>query len=298
MIAIEFPTAWQTYLAARAWYPDFPDPVTPEPVSGVLEAVERSSAQVVLLDAYGVLHQGGPGFPWARAAFHQLRCRNLELLLLTNDASGDKQAIAERNGSRGFLVSPSEIVAGVDLLPDLLKERPLHWGVAGSWGNPFAHLMTQPTQLGESPNLWDRVEGILLLDTDTWTAGLQRNLAQTMRVNPRPLVVCNPDVACPYEGGAVSGEPGYFLYQACPDADITFLGKPFPGVYDRAAALFPHIPRSRFLAVGDSPHTDVLGARAAGMKALMVQTGFTAGQDPVALFEQSGIWPDYIAPRL
>ncbi|GAB6053886.1 HAD family hydrolase [Magnetospira thiophila] len=297
MIAIEFPTAWRTYCAA-SWYPACPSPTVPVPVSGVLDAVDQSGARVVLLDAYGVLHQGGAGFPWAQAAFARLRERDVALLILTNDASGDKLAIAERNTARGFPVTPREIIAGVDLLPSLLAERPLNWGVVGSWSVPFPDLMGHLPRLDERLEPWDEVEGLILLDTDTWTARLQHNLRATLQKSPRPLVICNPDVACPYEGGVISAEPGYFVHQAYPEGDITFLGKPFAGVYERAAALFPDVPRSRFLAVGDSPHTDVLGARAAGMRALLVQTGFTAGQPLLNLFEESGIWPDFVAPRL
>ncbi len=296
MQTLTFDVAWETYLALRPRLPAVPPPVVPRRVSGVIEAAEQ--ADVVLLDAYGVLHAGGAGFPWARTAFDELRRRGKAILLLTNDASGDKRAIAHRNASRGFAVGPDEIIAGVDLLPEALAGSDRRWGVSGSWGHPFPDLMAGMRALGDAPDPWDAVDGIVLVDTDTWTSGRQRNLARALRRRPRPLIVCNPDVACPYEGGAMSAEPGFFVHRADPPDDVMFLGKPFPGVYDRAARRFPDVPRSRFLAVGDTPHTDILGARAAGMRALMVRTGFTAGRAPEPLFEQSGLWPDFIAETL
>ena len=54
----------------------------------------------------------------------------------------------------------------------------------------------------------------------------------------------------------------------------------------------------RVLCVGDTLHTDILGARAAGCRAMLVESGFLAGRDPLALAAESGIWPDFIAPGL
>jgi ribonucleotide monophosphatase NagD (HAD superfamily) len=49
--------------------------------------------------------------------------------------------------------------------------------------------------------------------------------------------------------------------------------------------------------VGDTLHTDILGASAAGMATLLVSAhGSLAGMDINACIEYSGISPDYIAP--
>lgn len=91
------------------------------------------------------------------------------------------------------------------------------------------------------------------------------------------MVVCNPDVACPY-GDRISAEPGFYAHMLAARglADVTFLGKPFRGVYDLVGQRFPNVARERMLMVGDSPHTDVLGARGAGMNVLLVECGFLA----------------------
>ena len=52
------------------------------------------------------------------------------------------------------------------------------------------------------------------------------------------------------------------------------------------------------LCVGDTLHTDILGGRAAGCRTLLIEDGFMRGADPLALAQESGIWPDFIAPRL
>ena len=47
---------------------------------------------------------------------------------------------------------------------------------------------------------------------------------------------------------------------------------------------------------GTDPQLDEL--RAAGCATLLIEDGFMRGVDALALARESGIWPDFIAPRL
>ncbi len=78
----------------------------------------------------------------------------------------------------------------------------------------------------------------------------------------------------------------------------SFCGKPFPAIYALMRARHPEVPLERVLCVGDTLHTDILGGRAAGCRTLLIEDGFCRGQDALALAAESGIWPDFIAPRL
>jgi beta-phosphoglucomutase-like phosphatase (HAD superfamily) len=60
-------------------------------------------------------------------------------------------------------------------------------------------------------------------------------------------------------------------------------GKPDPAVYEPVMELLGPIPKARILAIGDSPHTDLAGAQAAGIDALWALTGLAGealGADP------------------
>jgi len=58
------------------------------------------------------------------------------------------------------------------------------------------------------------------------------------------------------------------------------------------------VPRARILMVGDSLHTDILGAQAAGIRsALVTGYGVLCGADVAAAIAHAGIRPDYILPR-
>ncbi|MCP5373024.1 MAG: HAD hydrolase-like protein [Hyphomicrobiales bacterium] len=296
MLPIDFDTAWRTYRAAEAYLPAKAPAVRPRRVSGLREVA--GDFDLIVLDAYGVLHDGGDGFPFAQAAVAELQAAGKAVCVLTNDASGDKAQVAARSAQRGYDFAADAIVAGTDLLPDHL-DRFDGWGVVASWPLPYPQRLDALPRLDRDRAAYDAVAGILFLDSDTWTTAAQRALTDSLCAAPRPVLVANPDVACP-QGGGMTAEPGFYLHWAGAAAGVTpaFIGKPHGGVYDLVKARHPHVPPARMLAVGDTPHTDILGARAAGLRAMLVETGFTRGRDPLALAADSGIWPDFVAPRL
>ena len=298
MLTLSFKEAWRTYLAAAPGMPAPAPAVTPRPVSGVGELIDRFD--LFVLDAYGVMNLGETAIPPALEAFRALRQADRPVCILTNDAAGDKETIAAGHRRRGFDVEAADIVAGMDLLPETLARFPDtgNFGVVASWTLPCPELLGAMTLLDSDEAAYDAVDGIVVLDT-VWTVEKTAILMGTLGRRSRPLIVCNPDVACPY-GRELSAEPGYFLHRIAEETGVTaiYLGKPHIGVYERVAARHPGIPRHRMLAVGDTPHTDILGARAAGMGALLVESGFCHGQDTLDLCDESGVWPDFIAPHL
>jgi ribonucleotide monophosphatase NagD (HAD superfamily) len=52
------------------------------------------------------------------------------------------------------------------------------------------------------------------------------------------------------------------------------------------------------LMVGDSPHTDILGARGVGMRCLLIEGGFLRQRDSAECFVQAGLWPDFVSAIL
>jgi ribonucleotide monophosphatase NagD (HAD superfamily) len=70
--------------------------------------------------------------------------------------------------------------------------------------------------------------------------------------------------------------------------EVTWIGKPYPGIYRAAAKLIGNPPR--VLCIGDSAEHDVAGGRAAGFATLLVLQGVSAGHDPALLSPQ----PDYL----
>lgn len=92
---------------------------------------------------------------------------------------------------------------------------------------------------------------------------------------------------------------------------VTYEGKPHAPIYELArgrinALAGRDVPKSKILAVGDGPKTDIVGANRFGVASLFVAGGIHGAlnakglnaQDLTAIFESEGGWPTYAIPEL
>ena len=263
-------------------------------VSAILDDID-----VVLLDAWGVLNVGKVAIPGAAQAVAAMKRRGCHVLLLSNDAS-DKGAMAANHRARGFPFLGDDIISTQELLPLAVKrfQDVKRWGVIAYAGWPIDQLGAGYAPLDES---LDKFDGFIFLSVAQWSGEDQAALSSALIKRPRPVIVGNPDVVAPEETGLLSAKPGYFAHRLADEVGATpiFLGKPFPDIFALAKSRFHDVPADRFLMVGDTPHTDILGAQAAGMKsALITGHGFLKGQDWRAVCARTGIWPDFVAATL
>ena len=139
-----------------------------------------------------------------------------------------------------------------------------------------------------------------MIGSAAWTEQRQALLEAALQDHPRPIWVGNPDMVAPRETG-FSIEPGHFAHRLADRTGITlqFFGKPFANIFDLAfQRLDATVPRARIVMVGDSLHTDILGAHAAGIgSALIADYGFFAGYDIADAIKSAGIEPDHILSR-
>lgn len=298
MLFLSFAEAWRTYLYARPRLPSYPPVVNPQRVSGLIEAVGRGNHQLVVFDAYGVLHTGGEGFASAQAALIELRRRGVATCVVTNDVTHDATEVAAGLARRGYDFAPEDVISGRSLLPAVLAgaQGEGTFGLVASHPEAMVDQFPRLVPLGLDAAAYDAVDGVLFVDTNHWTDAHAELLERSLIARPRPMVVCNPDVGCPYNG-QISAEPGYFAHRIAAQGgkDPIFLGKPFPAIYQRVMDRFPDIPAASMLMVGDSPHTDILGARRLGMRCLLVEGGFLSGFDALAHCQEAKLLPDYIA---
>jgi glycerol 3-phosphatase-2 len=297
--SLSFDLAWREYLAAAPRLPTAPSPVTPRRISGIAEIT--GDFDLVVLDAWGVLNLGDTPIPTAAPAVAALRRLGKRLVVLSNDGAADKAMAVAKHRRRGFDFTAAEIISGVDLWLDMLQTLPPleQLGLAADDPLPFADLTTRMVRLGADVAAYDRVSAFVMLSCDDWTEASQALLHASLARRPRPLIIGNPDIVSPGID-TIGIEPGYYAHRLAAALGLTpvFLGKPFPAIYDRVAACHPDVPPGRVLCVGDTPHTDVLGGRNAGYRTMLVEDGFCRGRDAMALCRESGIWPDFIAPRL
>jgi ribonucleotide monophosphatase NagD (HAD superfamily) len=296
---LSFDAAWAAYRRAEPRLPPKPPPVAPRRIAGIAEILDE--VDLVLLDAWGVLNIGDRVIPSALDAVKALRRAGKRLMILSNSGSHDPAESIARHNRRGFDFRLDEIVTGLDLLPGTLARLalPTPLGLIADPPAPCRAITGAMLPLGDDPADYDRVSGVVFLSSDGWSEARQARLEASLARRPRPLLVGNPDIVSP-EPGYMNCEPGYYAHRiaAATVVEPVFLGKPFAPVYERARRRHADVPPERVLCVGDTPHTDVLGGRCAGFRTLLVEDGFCAGRDALALSAECGIWPDFVAPRL
>jgi glycerol-1-phosphatase len=145
------------------------------------------------------------------------------------------------------------------------------------------------------------MKSFIMLGSLKWDPVWQEMLLNSLKDNPRPLFVANPDLVAPHET-KFSIEPAYYISLLIKNGvHLPFwLGKPFPTIFeidlDRINELSGrHIPLSRIGMVGDNLHTDILGANSFGLKSiLMTKYGLLRKSNVGEIIKRTNIVPDYI----
>jgi HAD superfamily hydrolase (TIGR01459 family) len=289
--------AFVRYEAIRPRLPAAAFPATSIRAATLADVADRYDAFV--LDAFGVLNVGDTPIPGAVARMAELRRLGKRLVVLTNAASYPRATALAKYRRLGFDFTADEVVSSRDVAVARLAEVApnLVWSAITAGDDSFADIPASVTDLIDGSADWDRAEGFLFLSSARWDAALQARLTETLRRRPRPLVVANPDLVAPREGG-LTAEPGLYAHDIADALRVhpIWYGKPFRDAFVEAALRLGNPPAHRIAMVGDTLHTDVLGGRAAGMGTVLIAAhGLFAGRDVTPYITRSGIRPEVIA---
>ncbi|MEM9344282.1 MAG: HAD-IIA family hydrolase [Pseudomonadota bacterium] len=256
---------------------------------------------VFLLDAFGVLNVGETVIPGAPEAVSALQDAGKRVLVVSNAASVGTDILLDKYTALGFQFARDDIVTSRATLASKMNgNRDDAWGVVAPAQADLGDLgLTNAKLLRDDPEPYDACDSVLLIGTGDWTDARQDLLEAALRRRRKPVVVANPDIVAPREAG-FSVEPGHIAHRLADVADVTpvFYGKPFANIYDMVFDRLGPVNRARVVMVGDSLHTDILGARAYGIaSALIPGFGFFAGGDVDAAIERTDIRPDYLVDR-
>jgi len=254
------------------------------------------------LDAFGVLNIGETAIPGVAERIERLRAKGKRVLIVSNAAGFPHTMLEAKYQRLGYSFDSKDIVTSRTALMAEVDSKPgFHWGLMATPSAGLGELeRLSLSYLEDDPSVYARVDGFLMIGSAAWNVQRQALLEQALQTNPRPVWVGNPDIVAPREHG-FSTEPGHFAHQLADRTGIVpkFYGKPFQNIYDLAfQRLDAGITRDRVVMVGDSLHTDILGAHTAGIRsALIAEYGFFAGQDAEDAIARSGIAPDHILTR-
>lgn len=300
MTAISAEEAFQAYEAVRHRLPD----VTPTDQSYVQAQTLDELADdfdVFLLDAFGVLNIGETAIPGTRERIERFRAAGKTVLVVSNAAGFPHAALMEKYTKLGYDFAPEDVITSrATLLAGLNGQRGLHWGLMATRSTGLRDLEgLNLTYLEEHPEPYAAVDGFLMIGAAAWTEARQALLEEALQKRPRPVLVGNPDIVAPRETG-FSTEPGHFAHRLADRTKVApeFFGKPFTNIFEMAFKRLGPVDKLRVLMVGDSLHTDILGARTAGVaSALISGYGFFGGQDAASAILRAGIVPDFVVHR-
>lgn len=296
--------AFATYQAVRHRLPQARFPAVSRPAPDLTALTP--SHDIFLLDAFGVLNVGETAIPGAVDHVAALQNAGKHVMVVSNAAGYPKRLLMARLARLGFDFNPDQVLSSREVLLHHLRQwPPLRWGLMADPQYGLEELDgLHAAILGDDPHIYDQAEGFAFLGSGTWTDHRQRLLTDSMHRRPRPVLVGNPDIVAPREGG-LSLEPGHYAHLLADQTGVTpqFFGKPYPAVFDmaltRARAVRADVTDpARIVMVGDTLHTDILGGAAAGVQTALI-TGFGAllGMDVQTAITTSGITPDLILPQ-
>jgi len=292
--------ALDAYEAARHRLPSVgPNTGGTEEVGTLADIADRFD--VFLLDAFGVLNVGDTVIPGAPEAVAGLQKAGKRVLVVSNAASVRTGELRKKYNALGFDFAAGDIITSRATLASRMNgKRGSSWGVVAPDYADLGDLgLTRAVLLRDDPAAYDACDAILLIGTGDWTEARQDLLEAAMHRHRKPVLVANPDIVAPREVG-FSVEPGHIAHRLADvaDAEPQFFGKPFANIFDMVFERLRPVDRTRVVMVGDSLHTDILGAQAYGIaSALIPGFGFFAGGNVNAAIERTGIRPDYLVER-
>lgn len=264
-------------------------------IAGLAELADGLAG--VLVDQFGVLHDGQSAAPGAAACLAHLRARGIRIVALTN--SGRRAAEnAERLARFGFpprlfdaVISSGELARA--RIAAMLAEGALPPGAAvaviARGGDPgtLAGLPLRAVPPGPGAAL------VLIAGAEPESVSLDgyaRALAPLARAGV-PALCANPDRWMQTARGVAFG-PGQIAERyAALGGPVEMLGKPGAEMFRAGLAALGDPPPARCLMIGDSPEHDIAGAAAVGLRTLLVTSGPQSGT-------AAAVPPDHVIARL
>ena len=286
--------------------PHMPPAVPPPATRRVDRLVDiLPHVDALILDGFGVINVGASVIDGIHDVLQMAAARDIAVMVLTNGAGKGAQASWTKYRDWGLSITRQQVVSSRDSL-----EAALPMVAAGRIVAPLGPA-ARPLDIGteltlaDDPDLFERAQCFAFLGSAGWDDTLQTALEGALARGGRDLLVGNPDISAPL-GGVFSAEPGYWAVRAMQATGIVprWYGKPHAAAFDLVLDCMEQVhgrqfERRRVAMIGDSLHTDILGARAAGLQAVLL-TGYGLFCDGGAhdMIEACGIAPDWIAATL
>ena len=258
---------------------------------------------VLFLDAFGIINIGDKLIPRIIETLNVARDKGICLIILTNGATYCSEKKINQFYNLGLEFSYDEIISSRDVTERFLSINlePSKIGVLGNKDEKLNIKNSLTIDLTKDIELFNEMDSFIFLGTSYWDSDFQDLLNDSLTSNPRPFFVSNPDIVAPHKD-YFSIEPGYFSLKLINEGINLplWFGKPFSTIFEMALEKVQFITgssidMSRTGMVGDTLHTDILGANSIGIKSiLMTKYGLLRNQNIASCIKKTGIIPDYL----
>lgn len=286
-------------------------PIMPTASAGAQRMADRLTDIVphfdaLILDGYGVINVGADPIDGIYDFLAEAAKHGVTIIVLTNGATLETEMTAQKYANWHLPIPPTHVVSSRNaFIRDFLE--PGGFGKVGILSKQASPPLMDGmlSQLDGEADFWEHADHFAFLSALDWHEDDQAKLEAALQKRPRPIHIANPDVTSP-QSTFYAPEPGYWaarLMQTC-EMPVHWYGKPHQPAYNLAIDALRRvtgreIARDRIGMVGDSLHTDVLGAGAAGMQSiLLTRYGLFRDGGVTQAIKRSGICPDWIVDQL
>jgi HAD superfamily hydrolase (TIGR01458 family) len=242
----------------------------------------QSEFKAILFDIDGVLEFQGRAYPGAPELLDFLRRKGVMIRILTNSTLKSRKHCTEKLIRRGFHIRPEQVITASYATAKYLKTL-----------NPKScWVMLNGKGIEEFEGLHfdlDSPEYVVVGDYREGFNFENMNKALKLLLAGSKLIVMIPEKV-DHSLGKVEltvGAYGKMLEDAA-GIKATWIGKPHKYIFEVTLDTLK-IDRKNVLMVGDRVATDIIGARAAGIKSVLVKTGEFKESDL-----DGDVQPDYI----
>lgn len=254
-----------------------PPAAMPAVLAGLSEVADRFDD--VLLDQYGVLHEGRAVYPAARDCVARLRAAGKRVMVISN--SGKRAA--ENLKRLAMLGLPAEqydgaMTSGEVAWQGLRRRDAALFAALGDRCFLISRGRDRSVVDGLGLDLVgdvDEADFILLGGLDDAASEPRQWEAEFRRAVERhvPVLCANPDLTMFGAQGLIPGPGALAQFYESLGGGVSYIGKPHPEIFAASLRVLGNPVPSRVLIVGDSVHHDIPGGRAAGLLTLLITGG-------------------------
>ncbi len=223
--------------------------------------------RAVLLDLEGVLYEGGAPIAGAREAVLALEARGLALRYVTNTTTTSRAGVARRIAAVGLEVDPSTLFTPLAAARRLLERwsaRRVHLAAPAETAEDFTGLELAETGRVDAVVMGDLYKGYDWEKLDQLFA-MVREGARLVALHKNRF--CRRDEAIGLDAG-----PFVAAVEYAAGVEAVVVGKPSADFFKLALDDLG-VAAGEALMVGDDIEADIGGAKAAGLRAVQVETG-------------------------